>query len=97
MPFKKGDPMINRKGRPKRGETFTDILNVVLREESVTYKGEQITGKEAAARKLLELAMGGDVSALKYIADRIDGLPVATNNVNTTNIPKITVVVSRET
>jgi len=75
MPFKKGDPLINRKGRPRKGETFTDALNLILEEQSVTYKDRKISGKEAAARKLLELAMGGDVAALKYLADRIDGTP----------------------
>jgi len=74
-PFKPGDPRINRKGRPKKGQTFTDVLEKVLKEKTVDYNGKKISGKEAAARKLLQLAISGDVTALKYLADRIDGSP----------------------
>jgi len=75
VPFKAGDPRINRKGRPKKGESFTEILEKVLHEKVFNYNGKKITGKEAAARKLLQLAISGDVAALKYLADRIDGTP----------------------
>lgn len=78
MPFRKGDPLINRNGRPKKGQTMTDIITSVLLEKSVTFKGAQITGKEAVARKLLELAVAGDVPALRYLIDRIDGTPKQT-------------------
>lgn len=75
MPFTKGSPNINRNGRPRKGQTMTDILSKVLEEKSVKYQDRQITGKEAAARKLLELAMSGDVPALRYLIDRMDGPP----------------------
>jgi hypothetical protein len=70
-PFTKGDPRINRKGRPKKGTALTDILN---------YKLDQKTGdgkfrREVVAEKLIELAEGGDVAAIKYIMDRVDGRP----------------------
>ena len=91
MPFKKGDTNINRNGRPKKGETFTDALNLILQEESVTYRDMKITGKEAAARKLLELAIAGDVPALKYLIDRIDGSPTVTNKIIAAEIPHITI------
>lgn len=71
LPGQSGNPH----GRPKKGQTFTDILDKVLLEEQVTYNGRVITGKEAAARKLLEMAIKGDMRAITYLADRIDGKP----------------------
>ena len=54
---------------------MTDVITSVLLEKSVNFKGAQITGKEAVARKLLELAVAGDVPAMRYLIDRIDGTP----------------------
>lgn len=68
----------NPKGRPRKGKSLTDILERILKEKQVTFRGKQITGKEAAVRKLLELALAGDVPALKYLIDRIDGRPNTT-------------------
>jgi hypothetical protein len=73
---------INRKGRPKKGHTLTDILENELRKKIVTLKSADgvprlISGKEAAVHKIVELALGGNFNALKYIFDRIDGFPTA--------------------
>ncbi len=58
----------NPNGRPKKGQTLTDALR-----ESVD--------KHEIAKKLVELALEkGDIGALKYIYDRIDGRPVETVN-----------------
>lgn len=65
----------NPNGRPRKGQTFTDILEGVLGEEVVKHNGKNITGKEAVARKLLELAIKGDIRAIQYIGDRLDGRP----------------------
>jgi hypothetical protein len=69
----------NPHGRPRKGKTLTDILEKELRRKQVKVRDSDgdilITGKEAAARKLLQLALSGDVGALKYIFDRIDGKP----------------------
>lgn len=73
--FDKNPQNINRKGRPKKEQSFTYFLWEVLSEEAVAYKGQMITGKEAVARKALELALKGDIAAIKYIADRLDGAP----------------------
>jgi len=77
----------NPKGKPKKGETFTDILNKVMREKSVEWKTKsgrkkRISGKEAAARKLVELAVHGDMGAIKYIGDRMDGKPATAEKTN---------------
>jgi hypothetical protein len=55
----------NKNGRPKKGTAMTDVL-------------ASMVDKEAIAAKLLELASKGDVAALKYVYDRIDGTPTQT-------------------
>jgi hypothetical protein len=70
-PFEKGDSRINRRGRPKKGEALTDILNKKLDGKD----GEGNLHREAVADKLIALAEGGDVAAIKYIMDRVDGRP----------------------
>lgn len=84
----------NPKGKPKRGETFTDILNKVMREKSVEWKTKSgrkkhISGKEAAARKLVELAVKGDMGAIKYIGDRMDGKPAITEKISNDSMQEI--------
>jgi hypothetical protein len=80
--FSSHPEVINRKGRPKKGHTLTDILEKELRKKIVTLKGtngvpRMISGREAAVHKIVELALGGNFNALKYIFDRIDGFPTA--------------------
>jgi len=83
-PFEKNDPRINRKGRPKKGESMTDILNWALDQKRNIKDGK--TGKEKSlllrhvlAEKLISKAVDeGDVAAIKYIYDRIDGRPKET-------------------
>jgi len=81
MPFSKGRSG-NPKGRPKKGQTMTDILNWALDQKRKIKDSE--TGKEKAlllrqilAEKLINKAVDdGDVAALKYIFDRLDGRPM---------------------
>jgi hypothetical protein len=58
----------NPKGRPKKGESLTDALREVLGED----------GKVKIAQKLISLATSKkpNIAALKYIYDRIDGMPI---------------------
>jgi hypothetical protein len=75
--FKKNPQNINRKGRPKKGHTLTDILTKELqrlRKIDPDKKG-MLSGKKLIARKMIELAMSGNVIALKEIYNRIDGMP----------------------
>lgn len=76
MPFVKGDPRINRKGRPKKGRTLTDILAAHGSKSVEMGDGQRMTQKQLLAEKLWELARTGDVAAIKYIYDRIDGRPI---------------------
>lgn len=64
----------NPQGRPKKGEALTDVLRSKV-------------DKETIAEKLIELAMSGDVQALKYVYDRVDGKPVETVNQTVRNVP----------
>ena len=66
------------------GEALTDILR-------------QKIDKDAVAAKLIEIAMEkGDLVALKYIFDRLDGRPVETINQNVAAAPKVVEIVHRE-
>ena len=79
--FEKHPENINRKGRPKKGETFTDIIQTELSKENVQVKGENgeavlISGREAVVRKLITMAIAeGNFPALRYLMDRVDGSP----------------------
>jgi len=71
-PFEKNDPRINRQGRPKKGTALTDILSYKL---DLVHKSSE-SKREAIAEKLIELALNGDIAALKYVFDRVDGKPI---------------------
>lgn len=81
----------NPKGRPKKGQTMTDILEKTLKKKSIKVDGKMISGKEAAAIKIMQLALKGDVAALKYIFDRIDGKPDTTIRFDPKEMPVIEV------
>lgn len=72
----------NPKGRPRKGKTLTDILEKELRKKNVRTPEGDIPAKEALARKIIALAIDGDVAALKYIFDRVDGKPLASVDVH---------------
>ena len=55
--------LINKNGRPKKGEAVTDVLRATV-------------DKQALVDKLIQLAQEGDMTALKYAIDRLDGKPV---------------------
>ena len=84
MPFTKNDPRINRKGRPKKGQCLTDILAWTLDQKAKikddeTGEEKSILLRHALARKLIDKAVNdGDVAAMKYIFDRLDGKPKET-------------------
>jgi len=73
--FEKGDPRINRNGRPRKGKSLTEYLQRALKKEQPDYK----KNKEALAEALIELAIKDkNIAAIRYIYDRVDGRPKET-------------------
>lgn len=59
----------NPNGRPPKGTAITDVMKAMLNEKPEI--------KKALAAKLYELALGGDLAAIREVLDRIDGKPKA--------------------
>jgi len=76
MPFTKGDPNINRNGRPKKDQTLTDIAREYLDSKyKVPGTDKEITRKEVLVAKVFSLTMRGSESAARLIWNYIDGMP----------------------
>ena len=67
----------NLKGRPKAGESYTDILYKMLNKRSIKGDVSSPKLKEQLLKKLVDLALAGDISAIKYCIDRVDGKAVS--------------------
>ncbi|MBN2531886.1 MAG: hypothetical protein JXB88_03285 [Spirochaetales bacterium] len=65
----------NPKGRPRKNKTLTEILAKHGKKRDVKDGEKNISRKEALAKKLWALALSGDIAAIRYIYDRIDGKP----------------------
>ena len=65
----------NPKGRPPKDQALTDILRAKI-------------DKESLAEKLLEMVDAGDLAAIKYVYDRVDGRPKETIEGTFTEIPQ---------
>jgi len=71
----------NPAGRPKKEKALTELLRKEGSKRDQTYidpkTGEEkvISRKRKLAQKIWELALSGDLAAIKYIFDRIDGSP----------------------
>jgi hypothetical protein len=79
---------INREGRPKKGETLTDALREFAEQQDVEYNDNKISRKQALSQKLWQMALNGDLQAMKYIYDRIDGKPTEKHEVEG-NMPTV--------
>lgn len=90
--FRERPDLINRKGRPKKGQTLTDILEKHGSKKDVKNGDEYIARKEGLAQKLWALALGGDVAAIRYIYDRVDGRPIDKKELSGTDGGAIRVV-----
>lgn len=71
--FKKGNP--GGPGRPRKDAQLKTVLAWTIDEAKFKddKTGVSYTGREAVARKLLSLALGGDIQAIRIVLDRIDG------------------------
>jgi hypothetical protein len=74
--FKPGDSRINRNGRPKKGTSLTEILKYKLDQKTDDNSNKKVLNREIIAEKLIELAKKGNIAAIKYIYDRLEGLPI---------------------
>lgn len=81
MPFTKGDPNINRNGRPK-GISITEMVKEAL--EKVDLKDdEKRTRADMVVQKIYDKAVvEGDTAMLKAIWAYIDGQPKQESQVN---------------
>jgi hypothetical protein len=69
----------NPNGRPKKGATLTDVLRKEVAKMMETEDGDRVATRQLLARRLLEIALkNGDLYAIKYIYDRLDGKPIET-------------------
>ena len=75
-PFVTPGQVINPAGRPKKGESLTDILRSRLDEEIKTRTGSKVQIKKALVEKKLEAALTGDQKSIEWIFDRVDGKAV---------------------
>ena len=57
-------------GRPPKEKSFANMLNIAIKE---AIEGTDKTKLRAVADALVDKAMGGDVQAIKEVADRLDG------------------------
>jgi len=62
----------NAGGRPKRGESWAEIIAKVLEEQ---YRQSRQTIREAIVRRAAEMAVEGDYRARAWLADRESGTP----------------------
>ena len=76
MPFTKGDPNINRNGRPKKEVSIPHILREILNETIGT--DEKITRLEAILRVVVQQAYEGEAWAVHYLSDRTEGKAIET-------------------
>jgi len=65
---------INRKGPPPKEKSWAGLLREAY---DKVKNGDQRPKKEIIAERLINLAMEGELGAIKMIMDRVDGLPTA--------------------
>ena len=71
MPWKKGES-----GNPNGRPPVKDSLNNLLRERLEDIDPDtELSNKEIVANELLRLGKAGNLSAIQYIFDRVDGKP----------------------
>ena len=78
MAFKKGDPNINRKGRPKKAESLTEQLRDYMKGKITVKEGDKQRTDEVHTlfiERVVRQALNGDTVCMKYIWDRLEGTP----------------------
>lgn len=73
MEFEKGKSG-NKRGRPKKGEAFAEVLEYYGNKKNVAVSGRE-TYRETIVRKLIEQAAEGDIKFICEYLDRLLGRP----------------------
>lgn len=86
MPFKKGDPNINRKGRAKKGKTLTDLIRKEMNKYTIvkddaTQSEMKVKNKKLFCQTLVGLAVKGNKDAMKLVINYIDGMPATPTDI----------------
>lgn len=89
MPFKKNDPNINRKGRPKGSLSITSLIKKKL--EEIPEGGKRSYAETLILRILNKAIKDGDVQMLKLIWNYVDGFPKQGLDVTTKGKPISTI------
>jgi len=71
-PFVKNDPRINRNGRPKKAYCLSQGLRDFMFEKAPGKKKEV---RDVFIAKVYELAMDGDIAAMRLILSYTEGIP----------------------
>lgn len=82
--LKKRGADANPNGRPKREWTWAGLIEQAV-EENLTTKDGVLTEKAKMfiAKKLVRMAIDGDILAIKEIANRMDGMPKQATELST--------------
>ena len=73
--FKKGQSG-NPGGRPKRVWTFMGLYEEELENILTTQDGKKIDAKRAVAKRVVKMAIDGDIQAIRELSNRLDGMPM---------------------
>ena len=73
MPFEKGKSG-NSRGRPPRGQSFADAVRIAVLERGADGR----TKLRQLATVLVDKGVGGDIQAIREVAERLDGKAKAT-------------------
>jgi len=68
----------NPNGRPKKARCLTHALTEYGKRSADATDGQKATLQELLVKTLWNLALSGDLAAIRYIFDRIDGKPIET-------------------
>lgn len=69
----------NPNGRPPKGLALTDVMRQMLEEKPEI--------KKALMSKLFEMALQGDLPAIREVLDRIEGRPLQKGEMQVTQLP----------
>lgn len=77
-PFPKGVSG-NPGGRPKREWTWAGLLAEAVEEELTSKDGIKDKAKQFIMKRLVRMAIDGDIQAIRELTNRMDGMPVQKN------------------